>query len=36
MLIPVHTQRPDIFEQELAGTGIAVHAPRVGEAIPIP
>jgi ribonuclease J len=36
MLIPIHTQRPDIFEQELAGTGIAVHVPRVGEAIPIP
>ena len=36
MLIPIHTQRPDIFEQELAGTGIAVHVPRVGETIPIP
>lgn len=36
MLIPIHTHRPDIFEQELAGTGIAVHVPRVGETIPIP
>jgi len=36
MLIPIHTHRPDMFEQELAGTGIAVHVPRVGEAIPIP
>jgi ribonuclease J len=36
MLIPVHTEHPKIFEQELAGTGIAVHVPRVGEAIPIP
>jgi len=36
MVIPIHTQRPDIFEQELAGTGIAVHVPRVGEPIPIP
>ncbi len=36
MVIPVHTHRPDIFEQELAGTGIAVHVPRVGEPIPIP
>lgn len=36
MLIPIHTQRPDIFEQELAGTGLAVHVPRVGEPIPIP
>jgi hypothetical protein len=24
-----------MFEQELAGTGIAVHVPRVGEAIPV-
>jgi ribonuclease J len=36
MVIPIHTHRPDIFEQELAGTGIAVHIPRVGEPIPIP
>jgi ribonuclease J len=35
MLIPIHTQRPDIFEQELAGTGIAVRVPRVGEPIAI-
>jgi ribonuclease J len=36
MLIPVHTEHPEVFEQELAGTGIAVHVPRVGEPIPIP
>ncbi len=36
MLIPMHTQQPDIFAQRLAGTGIAVHIPRVGEPIVIP
>jgi ribonuclease J len=35
LVIPIHTHRPDIFERELAGTGIAVHIPRVGEPIPI-
>lgn len=36
MLIPIHTEQPEIFEQELAGTGIDVRIPRLGEPIAVP
>lgn len=30
LLIPVHTLTPEVYAERLAGTGIAVHVPRVG------
>ncbi len=33
VLIPVHTERPDLFAEELAGTGIDVRIPVLGEPI---
>ncbi|MGQ9572199.1 MAG: MBL fold metallo-hydrolase RNA specificity domain-containing protein [Dehalococcoidia bacterium] len=35
MLIPVHTEHPEAFEQALASSGIEVRIPSVGEAIVI-
>jgi ribonuclease J len=35
MLIPVHTEHPEIFQQALAGTGIDVRIPSLGEEIVI-
>jgi ribonuclease J len=32
-LIPVHTERPDLFEEALAGSGIEVRIPTLGEPI---
>ena len=34
-LIPVHTEHPEIFQQALAGTGIDVRIPSLGEEIVI-
>ncbi len=33
VLIPVHTERPDLFTQALAGSEIEVHIPTLGEPI---
>lgn len=35
MLIPVHTEHPEIFQQELAGRNIEVRVPEYGEPIAI-
>jgi ribonuclease J len=33
ILIPVHTERPDLFEEALAGSGIDVRVPTLGQPI---
>ena len=33
VLIPVHTERPDLFAEELAGSGIDVRVPTLGQPI---
>ncbi|GAB4400037.1 MAG: ribonuclease J [Anaerolineales bacterium] len=35
ILIPIHTERPEWWERELAGTGIRIHRPEMGRPIPL-
>jgi mRNA degradation ribonuclease J1/J2 len=33
MLVPVHTEHPELFAEALADSGIQVHIPTLGEPI---
>ncbi|MDP2954308.1 MAG: MBL fold metallo-hydrolase RNA specificity domain-containing protein, partial [Chloroflexota bacterium] len=33
ILIPIHTEHPEIFARELAGDGIEVRIPKIGQEI---
>jgi mRNA degradation ribonuclease J1/J2 len=35
ILIPIHTEHPEWWEETLRGTGIKVEPPALGEAIPL-